>query len=233
MITRIENALIAKLQKGLGHLVAQRVTSYASELSYIDPSRIVRIVPAVWVNFAGITNTQAVVISRKTYRATAVFNVIVAVRNVRDEQSQRHGGASKWEIGANQLVYAVRRLLTNQDLTDIDPELEIDFLYPKRVRSLSNQSLEKEAIAVYACEFQTFWNVDALDNNRFPSPEVDESGEPKDPKDEDNVFIDYGGETSEEYPEFTGAMVDLHQDLDKDPDMSFIVDLKENKDEQN
>lgn len=233
MITRIEKALIAKLQKGLGHLVDE-VTSYRSELSALEIGEIVRTVPAVWVNFSGITSTQAMTTSRDVYKAKALFSVIVATRNVRNEQSQRHGGAHKYEVGSNQLVYAVRRLLTNQDLTDVDEGLEIDWLYPKRVRALSNQQLENNAISVYACEFETFWHETALENNRFPEPIVDENGEPENKDDPDNIFIDYEGETSKPHPDLQGVGVDLHQDLDKKPDMSLIVELKgQENDEEN
>ncbi len=238
MITRIENAFIGKLKKGLGHLV-KTVNSYSSELSGGDVKEIVRIVPAVWVHFAG-SSTQAAETSRSRYINTGLFTVIVAARNVRNEQSQRHGGPHKLEIGSYQLVSAARRLLVNQDLTDIDSELKVDFLYPKRIRSLTNPTLEKEAISVYACEFQTKWSEYPLENNRFPEPEVimpgqpgndTESPIPANPDDPDNIFIDYGGLLSKPYPDLTGIRLDVHQDIEKPADLSAIVELNENEDD--
>ena len=237
MITRIEKALIKKLDAGLGHLV-KTVGSYGFELSG-DGNFATRVVPAVWVHFAGITSTQSVQTDRKRYVATATFSVIVASRNVRSEQSQRHGGPHKREIGSYQLVSAVRRLLTNQDLTDMDEGLKIDYLYPKRVRSLTSPTLEKGAISVYACEFQTKWSEYPLENNRFPTPEMIQPGEPgnntsepiPDPNDPDIIFIDYGGLLSEPDPDLLGVAVDLHQDIEKDADLSAIVELNENEDD--
>ncbi len=238
MITRIEKALIKKLDAGLGHLV-KTVTSYGSELSSNDLSLIVRVVPSVWVHFGGITSTQAAQTDRKRYVVTATFSVIVATRNVRSEQSQRHGGPHKLEIGSYDLVYAVRKLLTNQDLTDMDEGLSIDYLYPKRVRSLTSPTLEKGAISVYACEFQTKWSEYPLDNNRFPTPEMIQPGEPgnntsepiPDPDDPDIIFIDYGGLLSEPDPDLLSVGVDFHQDIEKDADLSAIVELNENEDD--
>ncbi|WP_434777690.1 DUF1834 family protein [Neisseria sp. Ec49-e6-T10] len=235
MITRIEKAMIARLQAGLGKLV-KSVGSYGGELSDSDIRNIVRQVPAVWVHFAGIQDTKAVDTARRQYKTTALFSVILACRNVRSEQSTRYGGPHKLEIGSNQLVYAVRRILTGQDLTEQDHDLKIDYLYPKRVRNLRTDKTESGAIAVYACEFQTFWYESVLENQRFPEPEVIQPGQPgnegtepvpADPNNPDNIFIDYGASISEPYPPFEGAQVDLYQDGNPDPSMSFNIPLEQ------
>ncbi|MFV2162404.1 phage protein Gp37, partial [Escherichia coli] len=65
--------------------------------------------------------------------ATGRFVVVVGDYNTRSEQSARQGGSVRDEVGTNQLVESVRRLLTGQDLG-----LEIDYFEPGRVRTLFN-----------------------------------------------------------------------------------------------
>ncbi len=63
--------------------------------------------------------------SRRKYIATGRFVVVVGDYNTRSEQSARQGGTVRDEVGTNQLVESVRRLLTGQDLG-----LEIDYFEP-------------------------------------------------------------------------------------------------------
>ncbi|ELS5671324.1 DUF1834 family protein, partial [Escherichia coli] len=161
MITDIERALVERLRCGLGHMV-QDVRTYAGELDE-DPGRIVRSLPAAWVTFGGIVKTERYSTSRRKYIATGRFVVVVGDYNTRSEQSARQGGTVRDEVGTNQMVESVRRLLTGQDLG-----LEIDYFEPGRVRTLFNTGVAERAMSVFACEFDTRWVEHALENGKWP-----------------------------------------------------------------
>ncbi len=93
--------------------MVQDVRTYAGELDE-DPGRIVRSLPAAWVTFGGIVKTERYSTSRRKYIATGRFVVVVGDYNTRSEQSARQGGSVRDEVGTNQLVESVRRLLTGQ-----------------------------------------------------------------------------------------------------------------------
>lgn len=104
MITEIENALVDRLTRGLGQL-ANTVKSYGGELD--DESLSTGRLPMVLVTFGG-ARIEQMTVRGNAFRTTAKFVVIVAVRSLRSNQAARQGGVDKREIGANQLIYAVR-----------------------------------------------------------------------------------------------------------------------------
>ncbi len=125
--------------------MVQDVRTYAGELDE-DPGRIVRSLPAAWVTFGGIVKTERYSTSRRKYIATGRFVVVVGDYNTRSEQSARQGGSVRDEVGTNQLVESVRRLLTGQDLG-----LEIDYFEPGRVRTLFNTAWRGRTGNVRVC----------------------------------------------------------------------------------
>ena len=198
MIALIEAAIVQRLRQGLGKLVTG-VHSYGGELDDEGLYQVVQQLPAAWVTFAGIDKTEAVKTSRTKHKAEAKFVVMVAARSLRSEEASRAGGIGHWEIGSYQLIYAVRRLLANQDLG-----LAIDKLQPRAVRTLFNGRMERqEAMSVYACEFATHWIEEALDNGRWP--EI-----PPPPPHPDQIFVTYQAATSPPYPELKGANLHVH-----------------------
>ena len=112
MITNIENALVDRLTRGLGQL-ANTVKSYGGELD--DESLGTGRLPMVLVTFGG-ARIESMTVRGNAFRTSAKFVVIVAVRSLRSNQAARQGGVDKREVGANQLIYAVRRLLDTQRL---------------------------------------------------------------------------------------------------------------------
>lgn len=186
VITAVELAIVDRLKRGLGTMV-RSVETYGGQLDE-DLADVVRSFPAAWVTFAGVTNTTATGTSRKGWRTSGMFAVMVGARSVRKESASRHGGPAKHEVGTNQLIYAVRRLLTRQDLG-----LEIAHLEPGRVRTLHHALLGNEAFSAFALEFHTAWVEYELPNGTFP--EAVPAGHP------DAVFADYGGELSPTPPD--------------------------------
>lgn len=220
MISDIELALVDRLRRGLGEMIWD-VTTYAGELDD-DPGKILHRLPGAWVTFGGIVKTERYSTSRQKRKVTGRFVVMVGDYNTRDEQSTRHGGVTRNEVGTNLLVESVRRLLTGQDLG-----MKIDYLEPGRVRTLFNTSVEERALSVYACEFDTAWIERALENGKWP----ERSANPDAP---DAAFNTYKGVLSDPDPDLLRVGMRYHQ-LETDPadDPTDLVELRIQDDGKN
>ena len=86
MIALIENALIQRLQQGLGQLVRE-VGSYSGELDDDLPEAIRRF-PAAWVTFGGIVDSKPRSTSRQQYRVQGQYVVMVGERSVRSSTTR-------------------------------------------------------------------------------------------------------------------------------------------------
>ena len=106
MITKIEQALVERLQKGLGRLV-NTVKSYGGELD--DDSLSVSRLPICLVTFGG-ARIERMSTNARRHQSTANFVIILAVRSLRSNVAARQGGIDEREVGVNQLITAVRRL---------------------------------------------------------------------------------------------------------------------------
>lgn len=201
ILLRTEDAIIARLRLGLGRMVTE-VGSYGGELDDGLPS-VIRRFPAAWVTFGGVTKTEPTSTRRDKFKAHGQFVVMVGQRNVRGEAAGRRGGPAQGEVGTYPLVYAVRRLLSGQDM-----DLPIDPLTPGRVRTLFNTRLEDQAFSVFACEFATAWLENALPNGNWPCPAP--AGTPEAATDPDAVFGRYGGKSGEPDPEWLRTGLNYH-----------------------
>ncbi|MCI4235941.1 DUF1834 family protein [Dickeya dianthicola] len=190
-IKDIELAIIDRLKRGLGR-IAPTVCSYGGELDG-EPAEIARAIPACWVTFGGIQKTENANVTKRKYKTHGRFVVIVGERSVRSEEASRHGGARLDEVGTYRMVTAVRRLLSGQDMADAG--LRIQALMPGRVRTLFNASLKDNALSVFACEFDTAWIEEALENGKYPLSRVA-------PFHPDSVFNGYAGQASEDDPDW-------------------------------
>ena len=192
MITDIEQAITDRLKRGLGRMV-RTVKSYNGEAD--DLAGQIHTLPAVWVTYGGSKVEPAStggVCGR--YQDTAEFVVMVAARNLRNEQAQRQGGIDSREIGSNDLIRAVRRLLDGQRLGFADSR----GLVPKAVRAIANHVLvQNAAVSIYAVEYAIRFNTCGLENDRYP----DRTDNPDDP---DHIFTKYQGTLSEPRPDFEG-----------------------------
>ncbi|MEQ1967364.1 DUF1834 family protein [Xenorhabdus nematophila] len=187
MITQIEQAICQRLTDGLGRMT-RTVTSYGGEIDE-DLGRIVRVLPAVWVTFGGISKTEPVSVSKRQYKSTGQFVVIVGDYSTRSEAASRRGGVNVNEVGCYRLIYAVRRLLTGQDLG-----LKINPLVPGRVRTLFNTQVADRALSVFACEFDTQWLEGALASGAWPEHTRDRAHP-------DWLYNEYSGQVSQPDPD--------------------------------
>lgn len=182
MITEIENALVDRLTRGLGQL-ANTVKSYGGELD--DESLGTGRLPMVLVTFGG-ARIEPMGVRGTAFRTSAKFVVIVAVRSLRSNQAARQGGVDKREVGANQLIYAVRRLLDTQRLGGLVKPLK-----PLAIRTLfNNAQFRTEKVTAYAIEYEAaFDDVTPLEDGLYPE-------ETQDPTNPDFVFTHYAAELS-------------------------------------
>ncbi|CDL80189.1 DUF1834 family protein [Xenorhabdus cabanillasii] len=213
MITRIEQAICQRLADGLGNMT-RTVTSYGGEIDD-DLGRIVRALPAVWVTFGGISKTEPASVSRRQYKPTGQFVVIVADYSTRSDAASRQGGINVDEVGCYRLVYAVRRLLTGQDLG-----LKINPLVPGRVRTLFNTQVAERALSIFACEFDTQWLETALEPGAWPR-QTDDRAHP------DWLYNEYRGQRSPPDPELLRVGLRYHPPGAGSPDQpADLVNLR-------
>lgn len=215
MITQIESAIITRLREGLGRMVSE-VQSYGGELD--DVGEIARVFPAVWVTFAGVQNTRAISTHKNRFYTTGRFSVLLGAYNLRDEACQRKSGQALDEVGCNRLIYAVRRLMTRQDMG-----LPIEPLLPGKVRSLFSTRLNNQAISVYACEFDTVWIEDALECGRWPTPEGDD--------DPDSIFTWYQGRRDGVIPWHESTHLAYHLPGESEPVADDIIQNRSDDDD--
>lgn len=211
ILTRTEQAIVERLRQGLGKMV-RGVESYGGEMDG-EPAEIVRQLPAAWVTFGGVLKTENTNVTKRKYTTHGRFVVIVGDRNLRSENAARLGGPGFGEVGTYRLVAAVRRLLSGQDMA-----LPIKHLIPGRVRTLFNTQVEKAALSVFACEFDTAWIEMALEENRFPMVDA--------PADHpDSLFNGFGGIASADDPQWlrTHLNYDIPQSA-QSPDAVDIID---------
>ncbi|WP_124076162.1 DUF1834 family protein [Burkholderia gladioli] len=215
IITAVELAIVDRLKRGLGRMVDE-VATYGGEFDDDELEDVVRRFPAAWVTFGGVKRTDPVSTSRSKWHAEAVFVVMVGARSVRDEQTSRHGGPAKAEVGTNLLVSAVRHLLNQQDMG-----LPITNLRPGAVRTLFNTKVRSDAMSVYACEFRTSWVEDTLFLGAFPQGASDSPlGQ---------VFEDYGGQIDPPTPDWKTTLLSyfLKPGTDRPADAQDLVQMKQ------
>ncbi|OOF50271.1 hypothetical protein BKK54_06385 [Rodentibacter genomosp. 1] len=183
MITQIEQALVERLQRGLGRLV-NTVKSYGGELD--DESLSTSRLPICLVTFGG-SHIERMGTNAKRHQSTANFVIIVAVNSLRSNLAARQGGVDKREVGVNQLITAVRRLLDSQTLGRLVKPLK-----PTKVRTIFNNATFKGgAITAYAIEYDAVYDdLAPLEDGLFPE-------ETRDVENPDYVFTRYQGEHSE------------------------------------
>lgn len=168
VITKIENALIERLKQGLGTL-ASDVASYGGEFD--DDNLNIRRLPCVLVSYGGSRIESRAIGGRGTcFDSRDTFVVLVLTRSLRNGVSGRHGGVTDREIGVNQLIFAVKYLLTNQTLGGLVKPLK-----PIRIRTLwNNQQVRAERLSAYAIEFEAcYTELPALNDGEFPEGSSD------------------------------------------------------------
>lgn len=199
--TAVERAIVERLRTGLGKMVLA-CESYGGELDD-DLGAVIGLLPAVWVTFGGVAKTVPVSTARVKYRATGTWVVMLAEKtNVRGNAAGRRGGPTITEVGTYPILYAVRRLLSGQELG-----VAIDWLKPGRVRTLFNARVSKTPVTAFAAEFHADFIETALPDGAWPAP----SGA----NDLDALFTRYGAHTVAPDPDVAG--IDVTADLVGNP----------------
>lgn len=216
MIASIEQAIKQRLSDGLGQMVSG-VHTYGGEFDGEGLAQVVNQFPAVWVMFAGITNSEPHDTRRTRYQVTGHFTVLVGDRASGSEADSRFGGLHRNDVGTYRLMQAVRHLLTNQSLG-----LQIGRLQPGAAKSLFSRQMEQDAVSVFALEFETYWFEDALQDGDWPRPAVSDGQQAQ-------VYADvseYQGRTDPEHPDFKGVNLELRispKNPDQPADMAATV----------
>lgn len=188
MITKIEQAIVERLKRGLGQMV-RTVKSYNGEVD--DLAAQIMTLPAVWVTYGG-SRIDSKATGSQRFQDKATFVVMCATRNLRNEVSGRQGGVGRREIGSNDLIHAVRRLLDGQRLGLADSR----GLVPQAVNTIVNNAVfQAAALSVYAVEYTICFDSVPLENDRFPEKQTD-------PSHPDYIFTHHEGELSEPYALF-------------------------------
>lgn len=152
----IENAILARLKAaGEADVLGYRfrtLDTYPADFDIYLKEKIKgdRPFPAAWVVFGGWRSPT----DDGALQAPAVFMVVVAAQNLRNEQARRHGattGAGAAEVGSYQLMLDVAGLIHGQHLG-----LDIGRLELGPCRSVRpTQTILERQLSLYALEFTT------------------------------------------------------------------------------
>lgn len=189
MINQIEQALINRLEAGLGTMVYS-VGSYSGEINeeQISTQRL----PACLVSYAGSDfEVKAMGAKAKRYITTETFVVLLLVRSMRSTVAGRVGGVTDKEVGVNQLADAVKYLLINQTLDGL-----VTPIAPKRIRTiLNNAEVKKQKYSALALEFEmSYCDTDYLEDGLYPEGESQK----------EQAFKQYKGKLDKPYPDLQG-----------------------------
>ncbi|WP_295756023.1 phage protein Gp37 [Undibacterium sp.] len=151
MLAAIETAIINRIKAAAGLSYLRSVESYGGQFDD-DTFDVVRILPAVWVTFAG--SAKPVQHGANAFLTPVTFAVMCCARSVRSEETTRHDGPAG-EVGVYRILKDVKTLLLMQDLG-----LDIDHLRPGATRTLYNTNLRNNGLAVFAQEWHTKFSDD-------------------------------------------------------------------------
>lgn len=122
--------------------------------------------PAIWITWEDARATQRNAVQSDE---DIVFVVLMGARNVRNEESTRHGitnaAGAIYDVGTYQMLNHVRRALLGKDFGLCIEPLELGRAY-----TVFNTKLNGEAVSVLAQVFKT------SQTTRVPDPEADAAG---------------------------------------------------------
>lgn len=151
MISIIEDAIKGQIEAAKLPYV-RTLATYGGQLDG-DFATVIRQLPGIWIVFKGEGPGSATDTTRRRWKIPATFIVMVAARNLRNEQSQRHG--DKLQIGTYQMLADLRALLLQQTFG-----LPIEPLKPGPTRTLFNARLQDQAMSGFAQEWLTSYPVE-------------------------------------------------------------------------
>lgn len=167
-IAEVETAILARLQAaGAAGVLGYRYRTLATYPEDFDAHLKERLIgqafPAAWVVFGGWGRP---VEEASGVQVPAVFMLVVAAENLRNEQAQRHGGAAG-EVGSYQLLMDAAALLQGQRL-GLDMAA-LEFGPCRSVRP--TEAIRQRKLSVFALELTTVLPISA---SAFPAPALDD-----------------------------------------------------------
>lgn len=159
-IAEVETGILARLKAaGEADVLGYRyrtLESYPEEFdTYLREQIKGDAFPAAWVIFGGWRQPED---AGSSVQCPAVFMLVVAAENLRNEKAQRHGVATDkgLEVGSYQLVRDAAALLHGQDLG-----LDISALELGPCRSIRpTAAIQQRKVSMFALEFATRLPID-------------------------------------------------------------------------
>lgn len=168
IVSEIENASVAALQAAATAFRVDTIESYGGQLDD-ELLEWVRRLPAIWVVFAGADKPVAKNTAKTQWLYSATFTVFVAQRNLAGNKALRQGDAN------NPGTYALMAL-ANAALLGKDLGLAIEAFQPGPVRSVFSAVVNRDAVMVYALNFQTRFVVNAVQPELLPEGHLEQIG---------------------------------------------------------
>lgn len=136
MIAKIELAILESLrlagESGRFPYVYRTLATYPENFNaYLKSATGQLRAPAAWVVFLGISGGDDIG-DDNGFMGEARFALVLAAQNLRDEQTTRHG--TDGEPGSYLLAQDAARLLSRNDLSDIDADIEM--VRPLKIESV-------------------------------------------------------------------------------------------------
>jgi phage gp37-like protein len=206
MILTVEQAIIARLRQGLGKSL-RTIEPYGGQFDEDGLRHVLSAMPALYVSFAGHKNPKAKTTTGEVLHIPATYTVFVVTRNLASESAGRTG--TRVEVGAYQLIGAVRRLLVNQDF-----DLPIKKMLVGSVQLLGNVKVGAHGLTAYGCSFDTYW-TETL------------HGEQALPLEDDPIFAGLYGERADELPDLLRIGLQHDDVTNESAKLADVVNLKE------
>lgn len=162
-IAEVETAILGRLKAasaaGVLGYEFRTLESYPEDFDSRLKEVIVsdRTFPAAWVVFGG---WRSPVDEGRVLQAPAVFMVVVAAQNLRNEKATRHGvvpTAGRAEVGSYQLLLDVSRLISGQHLG-----LDIQPFKLGACRSVRPTPTTERKASLFALEFSTLLPIELV-----------------------------------------------------------------------
>jgi phage gp37-like protein len=159
MIAQFEKAVIGRLktagEDGLLGYTYRTLETYPEDWGeYFSDEKIAMRPPAAWCTFDGFPNMEEHIDG--ITRCEALFWLVVAAKNLRNEEATRHGGSG--EPGSYQLALDAVGLLQGQTLG-----LDVDRIQVQRMREVNRTGeIRKRKLSLYAIQMKTALYADPL-----------------------------------------------------------------------
>lgn len=194
VLNEIQNAIIVRLQKGLGSLIND-IGSFFGGLENKEIITKKRKNPAVLLT---LNQAHIKIKSSERQRFELIANFYVVCVNNENNDSE-----SLQNANINDLIYAVLRLLIGQRLNE---HLNSLGLQPKSIRPVffNPPDANSKDLNIYAIEFEAGFDIYGLESDQYPEYTNDVSNP-------DYLFSKFNGSHSEPHAPFTSLTVNIEE----------------------